>query len=74
MSSDVVRSKNEQNSQRYIKLFNLGKISQDMFFVKEQLNEHDKKIEVLERLVEEQNRKLAKLEKKINADNALILE
>jgi septal ring factor EnvC (AmiA/AmiB activator) len=45
-----------------------------MFFVKEQLNEHDKKIEVLERLVEEQNRKLAKLEKKINADNALILE
>ena len=74
MSSDVVRSKNEQNSQRYIKLFNLGKISQDMFFVKEQLNEHDKKIEVLERLVEEQNRKLAKLEKKMNADNALILD
>lgn len=74
MSSDVVRSKNDQNSQRYIKLFNLSKISQDMFFVKEQLNEHDKKIEVLQRLVEEQNRKLAKLEKKINADNGLILE
>ena len=68
------KSKSEIGEQRYLKLFNLKKISQDMFFVKEQLNEHDKKIEVLERLVEEQNRKLAKLEKKINADNALILE
>ena len=66
--------KTELGEQRYLKLFNLEKISQDMFFVKEQLNEHDKKIEVLERLVEEQNRKLAKLEKKMNADNALILE
>ena len=68
------KSKTELGEQRYLKLFNLEKISQDMFFVKEQLNEHDKKIEVLERLVEEQNRKLAKLEKKMNADNALILE
>lgn len=68
------KSKTETGEQRYLKLFNLSKISQDMFFVKEQLSEHDKKIATLERLVEEQNRKLAKLEKKISADNALILE
>lgn len=68
------KTKDPNGNNRYMKLFNLSEISQDMFFVKEQLNEHDKKIEVLERLVEEQNRKLAKLEKKISADNALILE
>ena len=68
------KSKTKVGEQRYLKQFDLKKISQDMFFVKERLSEHDKKIEALERLVEEQNRKLAKLEKKINADNALILE
>lgn len=60
--------KNEHGENRYLKLFNLKEISQDMFFVKNKLNEHDQELLELRKLVEEQNKKLAKLEMKINSE------
>ena len=39
-----------------------------MFFVKNKLNEHDQELLELRKLVEEQNKKLAKLEMKINSE------
>ena len=63
--------KNEHGENRYLKLFNLKEISQDMFFVKNKLNEHDQELLELRKLVEEQNKKLAKLEMKINSEIAI---
>ena len=60
--------KNEQGEQRYLKLFNLKEISQDMFFVKNKLSEHDQELLDLRRLIEEQNKKLAKLENKLSSE------
>lgn len=64
--------KNEQGEQRFLKLFNLKEISQDMFFVKNKLNEHDQELIELRKLLEEQNRKLANLESKLNDNNVIV--
>ena len=69
MTSTKVKNENGEN--RYLKLFNLKEISQDMFFVKNKLNEHDQELLELRKLVEEQNKKLAKLEMKINSEIAI---
>lgn len=73
LSTSPTKVKNDIGEQRYLKLFNLSEISQDMFFVKEKINEHDREIDNLKKLIEEQNKRLAKFEKKLNSENAIVV-
>lgn len=68
------KANNGLGEKRYLKLFNLQEISQDMFFVKDKLNEHDIELKKLREIIERQASILSKLEKRVNADNAIILD